>query len=299
MTVKFVYVPTGGGIGDAIYDYFIRDTWQFIAPLKRIHPEIEIIAVFLSHCSFSPELVQFHPMISTTFTYPWTPPGDPREHLWKEMLSTSVHIKEYSEKHKIPQEKSILYLSKEEQRQAKEILEKPIIVIHPFAGGRFRAFLPTAEGKYHCLPQEKCVAICNRLSAEGHRVVVLGRSEVLEFGRNYHEKLIGLNPDVIDLSDKISARLCVHLTRGAKAFFGTHSSMLVAAWTAEVPSLCFYPTLEENGKHQTIENNGGNTGTFALDKPWNQNYQMSAEGFRNLPVEEIYNRFKTLIDWRK
>lgn len=294
-----VYVSTGGGIGDAIYDYFIRDSWQMIIPLKRKMPEVEIIAVSLSHCSSTPELTQFNPMISAHFSYPWNPPSSPREHLWKEMFHPSVmDIRAFAGGKGIRPEPSKLFLSNKEEEEAKTILEEPIIVVHPFAGGRNRSFLKSIDGRYHCLPEEKCVEICNRLSDEGHRIVVLGKSEVLEFGRNYTEKLKGLNPKIIDLSDKTSARLAVHLTRNAKAFFGTHSSMLVAAWTADVPSLCFYPNMNEEGKHETIEHNGGHTGTFALGKPFHANYQTSAEGFKNLEVDEIYNKFKCIMEMK-
>ena len=294
---KAVYVPAGGGIGDAIYDYFMRDTWQFIVPVKQAKPDIEIIAVFLSHCSSCPELVQFHPMISSVLTYPWCPPGQPREHLWKSFFGPEVkHIKDYAGQNKIrPESNPVLYLSKAEEQQAKEILEKPITVIHPFAGSRLRSFLPDNDGKNYCLPGQKCIEFCNRLANEGERVVVLGKSEVLEFGRNHDERLVGLDSKVIDLCNKTSARLSVHLTRNARAFFGTHSSMLVAAWTNDVPSLCFYPTRDRNGRVFSIEKNGGNTGTFALGKPFHDNFQMTPDEFWNLSVDTIYERFRSVI----
>jgi ADP-heptose:LPS heptosyltransferase len=298
---KTVYVSTGGGLGDAIYDYFIRDTWRMIEPLKRNCPEVELLVISLSHCSSTLDLVQFNPLVSARFSYPWNPPGNPREFLWKQMLSPQVQeIKHFCNINKIsPDNKAKLYLSKQEEELAKNILDKPIIVVHPFAGGRNRSFLKSSDGRYHCLPEEKCVQICNRLSEEGNKVVVLGKSEVLEFGRNYDETLIGLSPEVINLSNKISARLSVYLTQNAIGFFGTHSSMLVAAWTADVPSLCFYPTLNELGKNHSIETNGGHTGTFALHKPIHQNYQMSAEGFNNLSVDDIYNRFNNVLRSKK
>jgi len=294
---KAVYVPTGGGIGDAIYDYFVRDVWRFIAPVKAAKPELEVIAIFLSHCSSCPELVQFHPLVSSVFTYPWTVPGDPREHLWKTFFGPEVkHIKSYAEQNKIqPESNPKLYLSKAEEKQAADILEQPIVVVHPFAGGKHRSFLRDDDGVYYCLPEQKCVEFCNRLAAEGQRVVVVGKSEVLEFGRNYNEKLTGLDPKIIDLSDKVSVRLSTYLTRNAKAFFGTHSSMLVAAWTNDVPSLCFYPTQDKNGVIRSIEKNGGNTGTFALGKPFHDNFQMSSDEFKNLSVDTIYERFKHVI----
>ena len=299
MTTK-IYVSTGGGLGDAIYDYFIRDTWGMIEPVKNKIPDCEVIIISLSHCSSTPELIQFHPYISAVLSYPWNPPGNPREHLWKEFLHKDFHeIKQFAGPRNISPAPVKLYLSKREEAEAAAILDKPIIVVHPFAGGRHRSFLKHSDGIHHCLPENKCVEICNRLAEEGHRVVVIGKSEIIEHGRNYEETLSGLSPKVIDLSNKISARLAVHLTRSAKAFFGTHSSMLVAAWTADVPSLCFYPNMNATGKNLSIEENGGHTGTFAMHKPIHINYQLSSEGFANLDTQEIYNRFIPLLEMKK
>lgn len=296
MTAR-LFVSAGGGLGDVIHDYFRNDSWRLLAPVKKAFPNTIITAVFLSHCSAPPELVTFHPAITSTFIYPWFCPGDPKERAWKEILSKDVqNVKDFANANKISErEDPILYLSSAEQKTVDELLEKPPIVIHPFAGLRRRSFLLDTDGKHHCITEKQCVDVCNTLASKGERVIIIGRSEILEGCRSYNEKLTGLSSDVIDMCDKLSTRQSVYLARTAKAFLGTHSSMLVAAWTGKTPSVCFYPTMEENGENNSIQRNGGHTGNFALNEPWNYAYQMNAEQFSKLTVDEIIDKINFVL----
>jgi hypothetical protein len=294
-----LHVTGGGGLGDLIYHYFCKRKWQLVAPIKKAHPEIRIVGVLTCHASPAPELIELNPHIDVVVTHPWYPPKHAREQMWREVLKTE-DINTFAGKHKIKPDGQKLYLSKHEQGVYQNLAGKPYILMHPFAGLPHRGCLPhPKDGEYRCFPDYKYIELARRLNDQGFNVVIVGYSEKARGGAaRIHENFLDVDepPGIVNLIDKASLRLSVQLARGARGFIGSHSSMLAAAWTNHVPSVFFYPNVDDHGNKRTIKTHGGETGTWQLEKPYHYGFELSPKQFLDLEVDEVVDQLHTNME---
>jgi ADP-heptose:LPS heptosyltransferase len=297
MKTKKLYVSTGGGLGDTIYNYFCKKDWKSISSIKEIYPEIEIMAIFHSHCKEASSIACFNPFIDSTLSYRWYGKGNKKKFNWKQLLAKDIiPVKRFINKNKIEAKRNKIYLSPTEQIQFNKLTQQPYIVLTPFAGSSRRTFLPLLDPNRHCLPQETFIELANEQSKK-IQVIILGQSKTInDHHCNKGTTITGLDSGILNLINKASVRLTTELVRNAKAFVGTHSSQLVAAWTNNVPSVYFYPTLEEKGKSRTIEQDGGRAGTFKMHLPIHYGFERSAKGFEKLTTKEISNKLNEVIE---
>lgn len=303
MVTKSIYISSGGGLGDVIYTYFIKKKWKFVETVRQQFPDITIVSLLTSHCSSAHELIELNPNIDAIIKCKWYPPKHAKEYYWKDFVSPGYakNIEHFaSEKGLAPADNIQLYLTPEEEKQAHNILIKPTIVLHPFAGLRYRSCLPSPkDGRYQSFPDYKYPELCQQLTSRGFQVVLLGKSEPRPGPRHMHEILDINGSNIINLCNKASTRLSVKLCRNANGFIGNHSSMLSAAWTSRVPSVFFYPKLDPFDKPLSVKKNGGETGTWALHKPWNGYYEMTGEQFKNLKPSDVVDKLEKFITRRQ
>ena len=293
-----LYLTAGGGIGDFIYTYFRKPSWRVLNNIKQKYPDSIITAVIICHNSSANELIEFNPYIDMTINHTWRLPGDPKESLWKEIIDTDkiMYTEHFATQDRIAESNPKIFLSPTEEANIKKIQEKPYIAIHPFAGLPHRGCMPHPyDGQYKCFPDYKYVELVKELSKQ-YQVVIVGRSETGNQGIRIKTEVLDISGDnIINLVDKASLRENVSICRNAIGFIGSHSSMLSAAWTNNVPSIFFYPTDADPNITVDVRRNGGETGTWALNKPYNQYFQMKAKEFLSLNVGTVINKLKEVI----
>lgn len=295
-----LYLQVGGGAGDFIYKYFMSHEWQTLPVVKRFFSDCLITVVVATHNVSTAELIYTNPNIDSVLTYPWYPPGHPKERSWKEMVCGESYtewikankIRKASE-HRLEHK---VYLTESESLILNKIRQSPYVVIHPFAGLPHRGCLRHPfDNQYKCYPDYKYIQSANLLIEKGYTPVFVGRTSYdgLDSLRNFSEDLPDTNelyPQAINLINKCSFRLNVELTRNANGFIGSHSSMLSAAWTADTPSVYFYPSRDEHGNLRSVREHGGTTGTWAMDKPIHYGYELSPSEFLELNPEAPVNK---------
>lgn len=281
-----VYVTAGGGAGDCIRNLIQDSGWRRIRPLKQRFQHINVVGIFTDHLGSGYELAYAHPDVLACMVVHWHPPGHELEHAHLRTLD-AVHINTFCQQYSIqPEDKGIIYLTQREAETVKPLIEKPYIVVHPFAGLPHRGCRPHPNGSgYRCYPDYKYIQTIQLLQEQyGYRIIVLGKSNTSDdYLRAVPNDLeVPINPEIINLQDQASLRMSAWLAMHADGFFGTHSSMLAAAWCGDVPSIFFYPAWETGEYHNVLEY-GGQTGTFGLrsDKPWNTYYEGTPEQFIN------------------
>jgi hypothetical protein len=304
-----LYINSGGGLGDFIYNYFKSYEWQCLSTIYQFFSDAQITAVLTHHSPTCGELLYTHPAIIAVMTSPWRAPGDPLEYSWKGLVqgenvlswARNNNIRpahEHGLEHKI-------YLTDKEEYLIANIKNKgPYIVMHPFAGLPHRGSRRHPyDNKYKCYPDYKYIQTANYLIEKGISVVFVGRStyDGVDRLRDNEETLSEINGHILsseayNLINKVSTRVSVELTRRANGFIGSHSSMLSAAWTNQVPSVFFYPGYDEHGNYRSVKEHGGTTGTWALGQSWNAYYELKAEEFLELDPQEPAEKLINLIN---
>ena len=297
-----LYVHGGGGAGDFIYQYFNSYAWRCLPSVLSNYSDAFVTAIIQTHHPSLAELVYLHPAITAVTTYKWYMPGDPKERWWKAGVvgeelgawAQSINIKDGSRngyEHKI-------YLTVAEENLLKEIKAAgPYVIMHPFAGLPHRgAFKHPYDGKYKCYPDYKYLETATYLAERGYKVYFVGRTATdgVETLRSFPEDIVlpkDCHPNIMSLVNKYSFRFNVEVVRRADGFIGSHSSMLSAAWTNDVPSIFFYPCYDEHGNKRSVLEHGGHVGTWALHKKHNKYFEMSAEDFlkfdSKIPAETL------------
>lgn len=289
------YILAGGGAGDFIYHYFKSYEWSITPTTTALYKQSHIIGVIACHSPTVAELIYTNPHIAAVHVYPWYPPGHEREHGWKYGLN-AINIKDWGKAHKIRPAadhglEHKIHLTPSEEQLIAAIQQHKYVAVHPFAGLPHRGCLRHPhDGQYKCYPDYKYVESINHLAEAGYHVVILGRTTLdgVDALRQTNEVLtdFSFHPNVLNLANKVSFRVNVELARRAQGFMGSHSSMLSAAWTADVPSLFFYPGYDEHGNKRSVIEHGGTTGTWALNKPYNTYYELSAADYLSLDSRE-------------
>jgi len=297
-----LYIHSGGGCGDLIYHYFKSDSWRYLSSVKAMHPNTKVCAVITCHHPNVAELVKTNPYIDSVFYYSWYPPGHDLEYGWKGSVD-GEDLAEWARGRKVPLAANKVYLTSSERSSLERICTDKYIVMHPFAGLPDRSCHPhPLDGKYRCYPDYKYIQTANYLAERGYLVKIVGRSsnDAPERMRAKTESLVPANgesfhPNVQVLIDGFSLRQNVELVRNANGFIGTHSSMLSAAWTNNVPSVFFYPGWDDDGNRHSVGDHGGTTGTWAIDRPWNDYFELKAQEFLALDPAIPGNRLLDLM----
>lgn len=289
MNASSVFVMAGGGAGDLIFHYFTQENWKLIRPLKEKYPGVKVTAVYACHTGAEYELGFLNPYIDSSLIYKWHPPGHKKEQEWKEMIS-GIEIRDFCKNKNIRPDASVeLFLSDKEKKIFNEISERPYIAIHPFAGLPHRGCKKHPHtNTYRCYPDYKYIETIKILAKE-YRVIVVGKTNSSYDTLRANDESLDLTgiDNVINMIDKGSLRINTEICRKAVGFIGSHSSMLAAAWTNDVPSVFFYPAWEE-GIYKSVKEHGGTTGTWAIDRPYNSYYEKTPEGFVNdLSPQEV------------
>lgn len=303
-----LYLQAGGGAGDFVFNYFMSYPWRCIPTIKHHFSDCKIVAVLACHQPSVGELIYTNPEIDGVMAYRWVPPGHPQEYGWKHMVA-GQDLGEWAAHNNIREAQDHglehkVWLTPEEESLLEDIRgQGKYVVIHPFAGLPHRGCRPHPyDGEYKCYPDYKYIQSANYLAKKGYRVYIIGRSsrDGHDLLRDKKEELIPydgepLLPGVVDLINKVSFRVNVELTRRANGFLGTHSSMLSAAWTADVPSVFFYPGYDEHGNKRGVLEYGGTTGTWALHKPIHNYYELTAAEFLKLdPRDPVHKLFECM-----
>ena len=290
-----IYIMAGGGAGDFIFHYFTNEKWKLIKPIKEKFPKINLTAVIACHTGSEYELTFLNPYINSHLIYKWYPPGHEKEKLWQESI-TGIDIKKFAEQKNISPsiEKPELFLSDSEKNIIKDFKDQEYIAIHPFAGLPHRGCkIHPLTKKYECFPDYKYIETAEILANKGYKVIFIGNTNTSYDSLRANDESLNIpnHENIYNFINVGSFRLRVALAIGAKGFIGSHSSMLSAAWTHDVPSLFFYPGFDEHGNKRSVIENGGTTGTWALDRPYHSYWELSGEDFVNkLKPEEVINK---------
>lgn len=300
--MRILNITSGGGLGDFIFNYYKRKDWRSLSEVKKRFPNIKVTAVLCHHSITASELISTNPYIDAIIHYPWYPPGDSKEYLWKEFI-IGEPIENFIARENIKENDNKLFLTKEEEDRLNEIkAQGPYVVMHPFAGQLHRSCYGV-NGKYTCYTLDQYINTAEQLFNSGYKVYIIGRStyDGQYPGRDKVEKIYDPPKWIDSFANEFSTRMNVKLVRNATGFLGAHSSMLSAAWTADVPSIFFYPTCDEQGSYEYPKNvltDGGYTGIWAITKPYNSFYQLNDIGFANLDPKTVANKLQTLINIR-
>ena len=284
-----VYVNAGGGLGDFIYTYFGKESrsgsWTKLDALKAEFPDSLVTAVLTVHASNAAELIALDPRIDSVVTWPWLPPGDRQEHGWRQVINPdALRLPDFELRHGLTFESSpaSLYLS-DADRLSLSLVGSEFLALHPFSGLKARCGW---SGFYEVA----------RLAYEetGLPVVVLGNTETNRkderaFSENWERPITG----VVDLTNKLSLRAASWVAQNCKAFIGTHSAMLAAAWMTERPSVFVYPNDWGSGIRKHLRQDGGETGTWALNHSWTD--WIEAETLDDIRPERVITKLTQLL----
>ena len=287
------YIMAGGGAGDFIYHHFMNTDWRLLKPIKEKFPNVHITMVTATHVGNEYELTYMNPHIDTHLIYKWYAPGDSREYLWKEPLA-GISVLDFAKKHNIhpTSEQPELFLSEVEKDLLSPFKNEKYITIHPFAGLPHRGCKRhPLTGEYMCLPDYKYIETATVLADIGYKVIFIGRTNTSydKLRANDESLDIPVHENIFNFINVGSLRTNVYLVRNSIGFIGTHSSMLSAAWTNYVPSVFFYPGYNEHGEKRSVIDHGGETGTWALDKPIHSYFELRSEEFLSLKGTDIVN----------
>jgi hypothetical protein len=297
-----VYVTAGGGAGDCIRNVIQDSGWRRINPLKQRFQHVNVIGIFTDHLGAGYELAYANPNVLACMVVHWHPPGHELEHVHLRTLD-ALHINTFCQQYSIePEPQGAIYLTQREAEWVRLLIEKPYIVVHPFAGLPHRGCRPHPNGSgYRCYRDYQYVETIKVLQEQyDYRIIVLGKSNTSDdYLRAVPNDLeLPDNPEIINLQDQASLRMSAWLAMNASGFLGTHSAMLSAAWCGDVPSLFFYPSWEE-GEYHSVRDYGGQTGTFGLGKTWNTYHECTPEGFGDLNPGTIADELVSNIQQKR
>ncbi len=257
MTDK-VYFYIAGGFGDIVFHY-IRGTgyWDYLEPLGRARPDIQIKAICCGHNDQVLEFLKYNPFLGSAEHIPligdYPPPlkdirkrrdyflsGDRRD--WNRDLVVNkdwwdtVPYEDCSKGYTWIGEATELlegleplptkvYLSDSD----KEILDNvtqagPYIAIHPFAGCPSRITLP---------PKEYYKLIDTLIDEHGYNVAVLGGNHARigqDGGNHYSETFTYQRDGLYNLVNQTNGRVSVKLVESSSKFIGCWSCYSSAAW---------------------------------------------------------------------
>lgn len=241
-----VFIWAGGGLGDIIQQYLSKlepggfpssskiDTEWFrrLEDFKRVNPDIPVSLVIQSPNSYVANLFKHHPYIDKVHTPEWETPYDKSFEKDVDSYEGMVHIRHVHDFNDYEPVDTAIYLS-DDDRAVMVNLPEQYIAMHPFAGNPERRVLPVTM----------FADIAIQL-AEFMPVVVLGKSR-----QNDEEECFPIKKhnNILNLVNRVNARVSTVIAQNAYRFIGLHSSMILAAWEGNVKSLCIIPEIHDTG----------------------------------------------------
>jgi hypothetical protein len=295
-----LYIQAGGGLGDLIYHYLVNDSWKYVGGIKQLYPNVSITAVINTHNPDNKQLLVTNPNISQAYYYPWYPPGHSDEFGWKEKIP-GYDLFEWVKGKDIERMDNQVWLLDSERKFLDSLTDRKYVVIHPFSGLPHRGCLPhPLDGQYRCYPDYKYMETANYLAEAGYLVKIIGHTPTVGLRKGRQESIVpskNVHPNVDILTNRLSLRQNVELVRRADGFLGSHSSMLIAAWTNQVPSIFFYPGWADDGGRRSVREYGGANTTWCIDEPWTDFFELRASEFLELDSRIPANRLIELMNF--
>ncbi len=301
MKKKTIAIRTGGGLGDLILNYFNREDFRLLEPIKKKFPKKYNTRIVMgNHCTTADELLRYNPYIDEIVVLlKGKRTKEEKENFYKIHSKNTLHPSEIAQKYNIDLGNPKLYLSNSEERQARELInKKPTIVVHPFAGLSTRSCMKH-NGKYPSFSNIQYKKVLKMLASKGYRVIILGKSESIIPDRSQNEIINIKDKNIINLTDSISARLSIKLISKATGFIGMHSSMLVAAWIYKIPNVFFHPDTNLDGSNRRLGREKTNkVCIFELNAPWTSYFERPMFEFEDIKPEKVVNNLEKVIKRR-
>jgi hypothetical protein len=256
---EVVFLPCGGGLGDVIMTYLadpishiedgegcfpssnhVTSIWlRRLLDFKSIFPDVRTRVIYKGHNPAAGELFNTHPCIDEVDLWPWTVPQEGDGFMWDKKYKGALHINKCYRYEDFDVSDPEVYLTQTENVIVDKIVSKgDYVVIHPFA--------PWPRQVFRAIQYNKVVA---RLIESGVNVVIVGGSYIRSLEYNIDEEKEEhidswsgfTKAGVINLVNRVSARVSIALCMKAAGFIGTHSCMILAAWYKRVQSVLLLP----------------------------------------------------------
>jgi SAM-dependent methyltransferase len=237
------YVEFGGGLGDIINQMFRTPNYRYFEGITE-----KTAALLITHNPYAAEIFRYHPRkeLIEVIMEPWVHPHEAEEKIRIPLLhegyvrimpsltaSSPVHIYPSSEDKQIID--TVVYDNNSPgERPVKQ--DHGYAVIHPYAGTRERD-----------IPVDVVKSVINHvISMYNLKVVLVGRSyERIGVDRSEEKGDLFMEsgtPDspVINLIDRLTVPGVIELVKNGSLFFGSHSSINIAAWHFNKPCVVLY-----------------------------------------------------------
>lgn len=274
-----VYIAVGGGLGDVIQVYLSSpkhhdagqafpndefpstDTYASLwfhrlQDFHERHPGIKIILLCQSHNTATRELFEEHPYIDEIIDLEWHVPKPGDELKWEKDYQGAGNIHALYDYQDYTLRDTIVYLTVEERNLVDAIQMKGnFILVHPYARGV----------RDKMISRSKWLDIISYL-LEYRNVVVVGvGNDGAVFDCNINGKY-----NYVNLVNKVSVRVSIELALLCNAFVGTHSAMILPAWSKRVKSACIVPPTHDGGQSWELFFASDNPTTWGADKDFNK-----------------------------
>lgn len=280
-----VFIPVGGGIGDVLQVYLSNPSsrelyfgephrieeyptsnidaslwFRRLESLKQKYPNISVKVKSTSHNPTAADIFRHDPNIDIIESVDESPAS------WIDFIDSDgyVFIGQVEWEYKLYEPKEpVIYLADNENKLLDNLDKlKPYILIHPFAGPIERIVFPM--GRYK--------GLINKIIDEmGVNVVVVGKHFRQVLPDRVKELFFNYQRDgLYNLVDNCSVRSSVVLTQHAAGFIGTHSSMVLAAWHAGIPTVCLVPPKHDAGQPWDEFWDSPNPAAWGSDKDFNR-----------------------------
>jgi len=236
------YVEFGGGLGDIINQMFRTPNYRYFEGITE-----KTAALLITHNPYAAEIFKYHPgreLIEVIMEH-WVHPHEAEEKIRRPLLHKGYVRIMPSNAANTPVN---LYISPEDRQIIDDMVnnsspdERPAgqacryIVIQPFAGMRERD-----------IPVDIVKSVISHVVSEYNLKVILAGRSYERIGADHSEEkgdlfIDGETPDlsVINLIDRLSVPGVLEVVKNCALFFGSHSSLNIAAWHYNKPCVVLY-----------------------------------------------------------
>jgi len=237
------YVEFGGGLGDIINQMFRTPNYRYFEGITE-----KTAALLITHNPYAAEIFKYHPgrELIEVILEPWIYPHEVDEKIRMPLLhkgyvrimpdsasDTPVHLYPSPEDTQII-ENVMNDNNSPDERAAEQ--NRRYAVFHAYAGTRERD-----------IPVDVLKSVINHVISMHHlKVVLVGRSYERIGTDRSEEKgdlfMNGATPDspVMNLIDRLTVPGVLELVKNCSLFFGSHSSINIAAWHFNKPCVVLY-----------------------------------------------------------
>lgn len=257
--VRKVFIPCCGGLGDVLMTYLsnpishietgpgdpyptashVSSLWfRRLEDFKLHHGQVHVKLIAFVHNPKAIELFEHHPCIDEIDLWQWRLPEEGDGLMWDKKYNGSVHIGKGFNYDQYKVSEPVMYMPNHEVDLVERLkLLKPYIAIHPFASWPRQA-----------LSMIGYIPIIDGLVSSGLNVVVVGGSYVVnvkldssELPPRYADTWLYQTDGLVNLINKVSARVSTQVVMNSDGFMGTFSCMMLVAWYKRLKSVVFLP----------------------------------------------------------